>query len=361
MLTSERSASLVSVIVPAYNASTTINETLVSIRSQTHANLEILVTDDGSIDDTCYLVEQHRAQDKRVRLFSQTNGGVAKARNRALEEATGKFVAPIDADDLWRPDKIERQLALIHEHGPSTHLVYTWYATIDGESRVRRVIGSSHEGRVLPQLCAGNFIGHASSPLMPTREVLRAGGYDPSLRASAAQGCEDWQLYLKLAEEGEFAVVEAPLTGYRQVGHGMSGDVAQMLRSHHMVMAKYQHAYPQYENELREGYYKVAEYYLRQAVKSRRYAAASRELWRLSYSDPRLFAYLMGCFSRRLRPDKVGLVLQRRLFLDGNKTGYDHAHPNFLAADDRDLSLAQRFISNPRKALASPFPSNKPC
>lgn len=332
----EPSGNLVSVIVPAYNASKTIGETLKSIRNQTHADLEILVVDDGSSDNTFSLVQQHQAQDARIRLFSQTNGGVAKARNRALEEATGSFVAPIDADDLWRPDKIERQLALIRQRGPDTHLVYTWYASIDSRSRVRQIIGASHEGWILPKLCAGNFVGHASSPLMPTREVLLAGGYDPSLRARAAQGCEDWLLYLKLAEKGEFAVVEAPLTGYRQVGYGMSCDVGQMLRSHRLVMQEYQRTYPEYEKELREGYYKISDYYLKQSLKAQRFAAATEEFWRLSRSDIKHSSYLLYCFSRRLRPDKLSRMLKRWLFLDENSAGYDLTHPNFLAGHAAD-------------------------
>lgn len=358
------STGLVSVVVPAYNASATIEETLLSIRRQTHANLEIIVVDDGSTDHTCNLVEQHLAQDARVQLFSQTNGGVAKARNLALEQATGDFVAPIDADDLWQPDKIERQLALACERGPSTSLVYTWYASIDGKSRVRQVIGSSHEGRVLPELCAGNFVGHASSPLMPTRAVLQAGGYDPSLRARAAQGCEDWQLYLKLAEAGEFAVVKAPLTGYRQIGHGMSGDVAQMLRSHRIVMADYQLKYPEYAEELREGYYRICDYYLKEALRDQRYAAASREFWRLSRADARICAYLLHCFVRRLRPDRLGLTVRGRYFLNENWSGYDRTHPNFLNGYDIDSNRGgqapvQSFGENRGEIPASPLTSSE--
>ena len=187
----------VTVILPAYNAGSTIHETLVSVRAQTYADLEILVVDDGSQDGTKEIIERHAANDPRVRLLVQANSGVASARNRALAHASGAFVAPIDSDDLWQPDKIARQLALLGERGASVELVYTWFAVIDGESRVRRVITPSEEGRVLPALCVGNFVGQASSPLMRTQSVIRAGGYDVSLRECAAQGCEDcftWDL-----------------------------------------------------------------------------------------------------------------------------------------------------------------------
>lgn len=329
-------AELVTVLIPAYNAEATIEETLLSVRRQTHADLEIIVVDDGSNDRTCEIVGEHAAQDTRIRLLSQTNAGVAQARNKALSRATGKFIAPIDADDLWHPNKIACQLQLIRERGPAVSLVYTWYACIDSRSRVRQVIRSAHEGRVLSALCAGNFIGHASSPLMPTESVIQAGGYDPSLRTRAAQGCEDWQLYLKLAEAGEFAVVKAPLTGYRQVGRGMSGDIAQMLRSHSLIRADMQRAHPEYVEELREGYYKICDYYLKQALKAKRYSVVSNEFWRLSRSDPRLGCYLLYCFSLRTRPDKLSRILRRSFLSDESKARFERAYPNFMPAYDYD-------------------------
>ena len=330
-----RSAELVTVIVPAYNASATIDETLLSIRGQTHAALEIIVVDDGSTDETCALVERHAAEDSRVVLLSQSNGGVAKARNLALDHAHGRYVAPVDADDLWRPEKIARQLSLLRERGPGTTLVYTWYVSIDGDSRVRQVNRPSHEGQVLPMLCTLNFVGHASSPLMPTQAVLDAGGYDPSLRARAAQGCEDWKLYLALADRGEFAVVKSVLTGYRQVGQGMSGDIAQMLRSHYLVMSEFEREHSGYARELRDGIYRMSDYYVKEALKAKRYAAAARELRRLSLNDPRVSAYLLYCTTRRLR-----WKLQNRFFNRNNVLDDIDPHPHFLGGWRQDARIA---------------------
>lgn len=88
---------LVTVVIPAYNAAATIDETLLSVRSQSHRRLEILVVDDGSKDATAHIVQRHCAEDSRIRLIRQRNSGVAAARNRGVAEATGDFVAPIDA------------------------------------------------------------------------------------------------------------------------------------------------------------------------------------------------------------------------------------------------------------------------
>src|SRR5438045_2856629 len=94
---------LVTVIVPAYNAGVTIGATLDSIRAQTHTNLEVLVIDDGSTDATAKIVQRHASVDPRIRLIRQSNEGVAAPRNRGIAEARGEYLAPIDADALWRP------------------------------------------------------------------------------------------------------------------------------------------------------------------------------------------------------------------------------------------------------------------
>ena len=291
---------LVTAILPAYNAAATIHETLVSVRGQTHAELEIIVVDDGSTDETRWIAEQHAADDARVRVLSQANSGVASARNAALAVAKGTFVAPVDADDLWRPDKIARQLALMSQRGPDTNLVYTWFALIDGESRVRRINKPCEEGHVLAPLCLSNFVGHASSPLMRTRSVLEAGGYDPSLRAHAAQGCEDLQLYLKLAELGKFAVVKSPLTGYRITDQSMSNDIGQMMRSYRLVMDRFQAAHPEYSRELRNGLRGLTKYLVRRSFEAGKYKPLCVELTRMLTIDPLLAFNVLLHFTKRL-------------------------------------------------------------
>ena len=230
----------VAVIIPAYNAEATLDETLRSVRGQTYRALEIVVVDDGSTDGTRAVGERHAERDKRVRVITQTNGGVAAARNNGIEQTSAPIVAPVDADDLWHPRKIERQMRLLRAGGPETALVYCWSALVDERSIVTSRPGSqSNAGDVLLQLCYGNFVGNGSSALMRRSAVLAAGGYDPGLRARQAQGCEDWKLYLALAEDNLFAVVPDYLIGYRQATSSMSGDVSQMLRSDALVRAEF--------------------------------------------------------------------------------------------------------------------------
>lgn len=104
------STCLVSVVIPAFNAEATIDETLCSVRSQSHERLEIIVVDDGSTDDTVAVAERHADRDPRITIIRQDNAGVAAARNAGWQAARAEFIAFIDADDLWAPGKIERQL-----------------------------------------------------------------------------------------------------------------------------------------------------------------------------------------------------------------------------------------------------------
>lgn len=246
MSASETPTELVSVVIPAYNAERYIAATLASAVGQTHRELEILVVDDGSTDGTVAIVERFMAADGRVRLIRQQNGGVASARNRGIAQAQGSYIAPLDADDLWHPRKLELQLAAMRR-SPRIGCVTTWCCSIDVESRIlwEPVDGARCQGYVLPALILEHFAGCASSPLIRRRCVLEAGGYDEGLLHRDAQGCEDYKLLLAIAEQHEFAVIPWALTGYRQVPDSMSSSLWTMLRSHDLVMAEMRERHPE--------------------------------------------------------------------------------------------------------------------
>jgi glycosyltransferase involved in cell wall biosynthesis len=241
---------LVSVVVPLHNGAATIERTLVSIQSQTWRALEVLVVDDGSTDDGPARAARIAAEDPRIRLLRQDNTGVAAARNRGAAESRGRLLAFVDADDLWAPEKIELQMAAMAQGGPKVGLVYTWAALIDEEDRV---YSTEHrpqaEGVVLRELCRGNVVGNGSSPLIRREAFEAVGGYDTSLRARGAQGCEDLMIYLRIAERYEFRVVRQRLTGYRVTPQNMSSDALRMLRSCELTLAEFRGRHPQYAAE----------------------------------------------------------------------------------------------------------------
>ena len=102
---------LVSVIVPAFNAASYIRQTLNSVLAQTYRKIEVILVDDGSSDSTAKIVEEFVARDPRFQLIRQANAGVGAARNTAIKRARGKYLAPLDTDDLWFPKKLETQVA----------------------------------------------------------------------------------------------------------------------------------------------------------------------------------------------------------------------------------------------------------
>jgi glycosyltransferase involved in cell wall biosynthesis len=228
---------LVSIILPVYNGEPWIGETLDSALCQTYRNIEVIIVDDGSQDRTRIIVEERALSDSRVRVIGQTNRGVAAARNRALAVARGEFVAPLDADDLWDPTKIERQVRRMIDAGANTGLVYCWWVWIDINGGLLDCSPRWRiEGNAVETLVQVNYTGNASVPLYRRRCLEQVGGYDVTLRERNAQGCEDWDAALKVAERSRVAVVSSPLVGYRRRRDSMSARSDRMWRSYTLVM-----------------------------------------------------------------------------------------------------------------------------
>ena len=228
---------LVSVVVPAYNAMDYIGATLDSVLSQTYENFEVLVVDDGSQDQTLAVIESYCRKDERVILLRQPNLGVAAARNLAIQASRGTLIAPLDADDIWYPHKLERQVQCFLDAPPQLGLVYSWFLLIDeAGSTLLKAPGYLMRGRVLASLVYLNFVGNSSVPLIRRDCFEKVGGYSTRLREHSAQGCEDWDLYLRIAEHYDFQVIPEFLVGYRQVNGSMACNAKAMARSYHLVM-----------------------------------------------------------------------------------------------------------------------------
>ena len=124
---------LVSIVMPSYNTERFIKETIESVLAQSYSAWELIIVDDCSTDDTDDVVNQYLA-DERIRYIkNDTNSGAAVSRNRALREAKGKWIAFLDSDDLWEPDKLQKQISFMEENGH--YFSYTNYIEIDEESR----------------------------------------------------------------------------------------------------------------------------------------------------------------------------------------------------------------------------------
>ncbi|KEZ15291.1 Glycosyl transferase family 2 [Sphingobium yanoikuyae] len=265
------SSTLVSVIIPAYNAANWIRETLASVAAQTHQALEVIVVDDGSTDETMAIATEFATHDRRFQTVRQDNAGVAVARNHGAALARADLLAFVDADDLWAPEKIERQVEALHAAGIDTGLCYSWYVMIDAEGTITYREDFAHiDGRVLEQLFRANFVGNGSSALVRRQAFDDAGGFEPALRNSGAQGCEDILFYCRVAERHCFAVVPEYHVGYRQLPDNMSSDLSRMLRSWFMVVTEMLQRHPEKRAILMAGTYSYARFCTRRAVHRRR-------------------------------------------------------------------------------------------
>jgi len=226
------SGRLVSVVVPAFNAARTIQETLDSISQQTYRTIEVIVVDDGSTDHTAEIARRHSLCDPRFRVVSKPNGGVASARNEGIRASSGEFIAFIDADDLWHPTKIAKQLDALLAAGPDTALVYSPFRLIDADGKV---LASPHKygvsGWVLYRHFYSNLVGNGSALLVRKKVLEEFGGFDTWLRRQGAEGCEDLLLQLRIAAHYRFGEVSEYLVGYRRIAGNMSSNPEQMIRS----------------------------------------------------------------------------------------------------------------------------------
>ncbi len=204
----------VSVVIGAYNAERWIAATIESVLGQTWDDFEVIIIDDGSTDATAKVA---RGFGEAVQLVQKENGGPASARNAGINAARGRYVAFLDADDLWLPHKLERQMALFRRL-PDAAWSYTDAYFFDAETGATlRQAGRQHalpEGDVLEELLMHNFIPFSSAVVRC--DVFDAVGFfdtSPLHRIS-----EDWDLWLRVAERYPVAVAREPLVRMRRHG-----------------------------------------------------------------------------------------------------------------------------------------------
>jgi glycosyltransferase involved in cell wall biosynthesis len=243
-------AGRVSVIIPAYNAAATIERTISSVLNQTYTDLEVLVVDDGSTDETALLVRQMADLDHRITLLRKTNGGPVSARNYGIAHASGEFIAPLDADDLWHPEKIRKQVALMQDRGDEVGLIYTWARAIDEQDRVIADIAPvSLRGNVYAALIIRNFVP-SGAPLVRRNCVDEVVGYDVTLAGRGATRCEDFKFNLDIAERYDFDLVPEFLKGYRFRAGNRTSDTKAQLRSHELVVREARARHPELPDKL---------------------------------------------------------------------------------------------------------------
>lgn len=216
----------VSVVMPAYNVGPYVGDAIRSALAQTFTDLEIIVVDDGSKDDTADVVKELARLDPRVRLVQQPNRGLAGARNTALRAARGEFLALLDSDDLWEPGFLEAQLEILDAR-PDVDIVTGngWYLEGSTHGHVARPYP---DPRPAPDLAS--IIGDEWSVFIMSvfrrRVYTGIGPFDESMRSN-----EDYDFWLRAAMAGcVFARNDTPLGHYRVRSDSLSASNVRMLR-----------------------------------------------------------------------------------------------------------------------------------
>ena len=237
---------LVSVVIPTYNRAHCLSRAIDSVLAQTHDNLEIVVVDDGSRDETRDVIQERYGHEKRVKYFYQKNTGVSGARNHGMAESQGDFVALLDSDDVWFPWKLEAQLAVFRAF-PEAGMVWTDMEAIDPDNRVLnprylRTMYSAYRwfsrddlfarsiqlddqaphlpeavrdvsaycGDIYSPMIMGNLI-HTSTVLIRRERMLQVGEFS----SKYTHGGEDYHFHLRACREGSVAFLDAASIQYQ--------------------------------------------------------------------------------------------------------------------------------------------------
>ena len=237
----------VSVIVPTYNRAYCISRAIDSVRAQTHQNWELLLVDDGSTDDTAALIASTYGDDPRIRYLHQRNAGVSAARNAGIRASKGDYVALLDSDDVWKPWKLETQLACFRTF-PEVGMVWTNFEAVDATGKVvnQRYLTTMYEayrffpsfdglfehsralsqvaesagepeagarvyvGNIYKQMLRGSLV-HTSTVMLSRDRIAKVKEFNESLTLSG----EDYDFHFRTCKWGDVCFVDAPSTVYQ--------------------------------------------------------------------------------------------------------------------------------------------------
>lgn len=227
----------VDIIIPAYNAAHFLPKALDSVIAQTFSDWRILLIDDGSQDRTAEVVAPYRERlGDRLLYVHKQNGGLAAARNTAIQHATAEFLALLDADDIWLPNRLEAAVRRFQGH-PEIGIVYGFVTRIDQDGRLldtfatRNAHAEGHVARYIYQRTLD-----LPCPTITFRRVCveQVGGFDESMRAT-----EDRDLWLRIAQKFEVALVPEIVAYYRVSAQAMTTDSDRMLQAQRKFLDKH--------------------------------------------------------------------------------------------------------------------------
>jgi glycosyltransferase involved in cell wall biosynthesis len=291
----------ISVIIPAYNSMPYLRETLQSIFNQTHQADEILVIDDGSTDWTVAFAESFGP---KIRVFHRSRQRQASNRNFGAEQTSCEWLAFLDHDDLWEPNKLERQIDELSRH-PDADLCYTARVTFiqEGDNFVRDKIFPVPPAQDIKRALYVNTTFMPGSVLIRRSTFLASGGFDPKLKL-----VEDWDLWLRLLHGGtRFAACQEPLLLHRIHANMQSNNAMEALAEVKGIYRR--HVLPRLSPATRwikhqisqSGQESTASYILREVKDPRYLSMMATSILRYPFNDPHRYKVLAHMLFTRLK------------------------------------------------------------
>lgn len=220
----------VSIIMPNYNCEKFIGETIDSVLAQTYGNWELLIVDDCSTDDSVKIINGYCEKDERVKLFvNEKNSGAAASRNWALREATGKWIAFLDSDDLWLPEKLEKQLKFMTEN--NYKFGYTYYEHVDEQTKPLNIVVEGPEKISKRKMFRYCYVGCLTVVYDCTETGL------VQIPDIIANGENDYALWLKVAKFYKCYCLNEILSQYRVRGNSLShkSRKSRLIKNHYKL------------------------------------------------------------------------------------------------------------------------------
>lgn len=291
---------LVSVILPTYNCAKFLSDSIGSILLQTYDSYEIIVIDDGSTDNTKEVLDPFMERIKYISL--EQNRGLPTARNIGIQSAHGKYIAFIDADDLWLPEKLQTDIEYLKMH-PEVSMVYSKHINVDEKGCVlnkgpKRCLPS---GNIFVQLFSEQNFVTTSSVVVLKKVFEKVGLFDEQLI-----NCQDWDMWLRIAFYFEVAGINKLLIKYRHNPNSLSKNYQRVLKHQKIIIDKIYTTFKDKENGISEKIYKkrlashyakVGRYYLRSGNKNH-----AHENFRLSLKYNPLSIRTLRYYLRTLYP-----------------------------------------------------------
>lgn len=213
--------SLISIVMPVYNTGEILRETIDSVLAQTYVNFELIMIDDGSQSETSEIAKGY--SDPRIRYYYQENRGMAAARNRGIKLSRGEYIAFLDHDDVWLPEKLEKQLA-VFQADPSVGIVFSPVIFFDSRKTWLQSVPAKCNWK---DLLKSNFI-HTCSCVMVKRQLIVSADefFDP-----ASVPADDYDLWLRIGQNSKIVCTPEALVRYRIHANNASGSLNRIHRA----------------------------------------------------------------------------------------------------------------------------------